>query len=494
MDGPLDQPGSDVVRLASAPIVRGSTLTSSRQRIARIARSALIAAVDVASLVAAAAAAYLIWALPMLGQSSLLYVRLAPLTALFLLGYAAFGLYPGFGLGPVETLRRSTYATTLAFLLLAAFSFALKLPPLYSRVTFTLAFLLSLISVPIGRAMMSRLASRWEWWSEPVVVIGTGDRAASAIRSMEKAHRKDYRPVAILNSEGVEARTEIDSVPIVGGLDCAPRLAALGVRVALLETDRTLSRALVDRLQRHFRHVVLFRESDGLPVEGLQVRHLGDLLGIEYTNNLLMHGNRVAKRALDLIVGTLALVAVAPFIGCAVAIVRLLDGGPVFFWQERAGLDGRRIGVPKIRTMRRDAEKRLEEYLAANPALRQEWDTRFKLADDPRLLPVIGRLFRRFSIDELPQLLTVVTGQMSMVGPRPFPDYHMRHFGPAFVELRQRVRPGITGLWQITVRSAGSTEEQEALDSYYIRNWSVWMDLYILSRTLVAVASGRGAY
>ena len=110
------------------------------------------------------------------------------------------------------------------------------------------------------------------------------------------------------------------------------------------------------------------------------------------------------------------------------------------------------------------------------------------------MIPVLGRLFRRYSIDELPQLWSVVKGDMSLVGPRPFPDYHIKKFSPVFVELRQRVRPGITGLWQITVRSAGTTEEQQVHDSYYIRNWSVWLDFYVLSRTLMAVASGRGAY
>jgi lipopolysaccharide/colanic/teichoic acid biosynthesis glycosyltransferase len=126
--------------------------------------------------------------------------------------------------------------------------------------------------------------------------------------------------------------------------------------------------------------------------------------------------------------------------------------------------------------------------------LRDEWRTRYKLRDDPRLIAGIGKLFRRFSIDELPQLWTVLTGGMSMVGPRPFPDYHLEQFTPEFRELRQRVRPGITGLWQITMRSEGSTDDQEALDSYYLRNWSVWFDLYVLARTILAVASGRGAY
>jgi lipopolysaccharide/colanic/teichoic acid biosynthesis glycosyltransferase len=258
--------------------------------------------------------------------------------------------------------------------------------------------------------------------------------------------------------------------------------------------DPFRERSTVDRLQQDFRHVVLIREYDDLPVEGLQIRTLGSLVGIEYTNNLLLHGNRLLKRVLDVFLALVGLVAAAPVIVCAAALVRLLDGRPAFFVQDRAGLNGRRIAVPKIRTMRREAEKGLEEHLAANPDLREEWEAHYKLKSDPRLIPIIGRFFRRFSVDELPQLWTVLRGDMSVVGPRPFPDYHMRHFSAEFLGLRRRVRPGITGLWQVTVRSAGGTAEQESYDSYYIRNWSAWLDLYILSRTIAAVVSGRGAY
>jgi lipopolysaccharide/colanic/teichoic acid biosynthesis glycosyltransferase len=281
---------------------------------------------------------------------------------------------------------------------------------------------------------------------------------------------------------------------VLGDLDRAPHLGRQGFRVALLETEQIQDRAILDRLHQHFRHVVLLREYDDLPVEGLQVRNLGGLVGIEYTNNLLRHGNQVVKRALDLTIGSLALVIAAPIQALAIGLVKLLDPGPALFKQSRAGLGGRRFTVPKVRTMKRDAEEVLAGHLAANPELQDEWQATFKLRQDPRLIPGLGRLFRRFSIDELPQLWSVLKGDMSLIGPRPFPDYHLARFTPAFQELRQRVRPGITGLWQITVRSDGGVEEQEALDSYYIRNWSVWLDLYILCRTLAAVASGRGAY
>ena len=306
---------------------------------------------------------------------------------------------------------------------------------------------------------MFHLARQWEWWKEPVVVVGTGERAARTIRSIQQAGDFGYRPVAVL-AIGASIDTDIEGVPVVGDLDQAATLAAQGIRVALLETRRAdpfRERSTVDRLQQDFRHVVLIREYDDLPVAGLQIRTLGNLVGIEYTNNLLLHGNRLLKRALDVVLAGLGLIVAAPVIVCAAALVRLLDGGPAFFVQDRAGLDGRRIAVPKIRTMRREAERRLEEYLAANPDLREEWEAHYKLKSDPRLIPIIGRLFRRFSIDELPQLWTVLQGDMSVVGPRPFPDYHMQHFSPAFLELRRRVRPGITGLWQVTVRSAGST-------------------------------------
>ena len=136
----------------------------------------------------------------------------------------------------------------------------------------------------------------------------------------------------------------------------------------------------------------------------------------------------------------------------------------------------------------------LRSTWTANPALRDEWRTSYKLRGDPRLIPGVGRLFRRFSVDELPQLWAVIAGEMSLVGPRPFPDYHLEKFTPAFLELRQRVRLESLACGRSPCAATAAPSEQEAFDTYYIRNWSVWFDLYILGRTIAAVASGRGAY
>jgi lipopolysaccharide/colanic/teichoic acid biosynthesis glycosyltransferase len=271
-------------------------------------------------------------------------------------------------------------------------------------------------------------------------------------------------------------------------------VAASGLRVALIDADYRRSRDLLDELQRHFRHIVLLRPVDELPVEGIQVRNFGGALALEVRSQLLRRRNRLVKRAADLILSGVALTLAAPVIGAAALAVMLASRGPAFFVQEREGLDGRRIRVRKIRTMHADAEQRLAEHLARRPELRREWEQRYKLRDDPRLIPGLGSFLRRFSLDELPQLVNVVAGSMSLVGPRPFPDYHLEQFSPNFRRLRRRARPGITGLWQVTIRSGGTIAEQQAYDTYYIRNWSLWLDLYILGRTLGAVVTGRGAY
>jgi len=157
-------------------------------------------------------------------------------------------------------------------------------------------------------------------------------------------------------------------------------------------------------------------------------------------------------------------------------------------------MSGRRIPVWKLRTMYVDGGDLLENWLENHPEDREQWRRYFKLRHDPRVLPIIGPLLRRTSLDELPQLWNVLRGDMSLVGPRPLPDYHLQRFTPEFRTLRTRVLPGLTGLWQVSARSEGDVGVQEALDTYYIRNWSPWLDLYILARTVTAVLLWRGAY
>ena len=183
-----------------------------------------------------------------------------------------------------------------------------------------------------------------------------------------------------------------------------------------------------------------------------------------------------------------------PLLLLAGAWIKLTSRGPAFYRQQREGFGGEALTVWKLRTMLVNGDSLLEDWFRAHPEDRDHWNLHFKLRRDPRVLPVIGRLLRRTSLDELPQLWSVLKGEMSLVGPRPLADYHTEHLSPEFRKLRTRVLPGLTGLWQISARSDGDLTVLEALDTYYIRNWSLWMDLYIVARTFAAVMSGRGAY
>ncbi|SDY37262.1 Sugar transferase involved in LPS biosynthesis (colanic, teichoic acid) [Jannaschia faecimaris] len=205
-------------------------------------------------------------------------------------------------------------------------------------------------------------------------------------------------------------------------------------------------------------------------------------------------GYLITKRLFDLSIAVPALVVATPVILLASAAIWCADPGPVFYRQTREGQGGRKLRMLKLRTMYCDAEARLETLLKNDPAARAEWESRFKLRHDPRILPFVGRVLRSSSVDELPQLIHVLTGEMSIVGPRPFPEYHLAAMPPSFRARRRKVPPGITGLWQVTARSDCDIAEQQALDERYIDTRSLGVDLKIVLRTFRALFRGRGAY
>lgn len=174
-------------------------------------------------------------------------------------------------------------------------------------------------------------------------------------------------------------------------------------------------------------------------------------------------------------------------------LIRILDGEAAIFRQERVGFNGRSFKAMKFRTMQPEAEELLEQKLQQDFLLKKEWKRNFKLKKDPRVTP-IGRFLRMTSLDELPQLVNVLRGDMSLIGPRPLPAYHYYELSERVRILRDRVRPGMTGLWQVSGRSQVGVEGMERWDTYYVRNWSIWLDAVILFRTFRAVLHKEGAY
>ncbi len=201
----------------------------------------------------------------------------------------------------------------------------------------------------------------------------------------------------------------------------------------------------------------------------------------------------LVKRMIDLISVIVAGGLLAPLLLAIAAAVKLSSRGPVLYGQERIGLGGVPFRMWKFRTMFADAENILEDYLKRDPELKVQWESKRKLDGDPRVIPGIGQFLRKSSFDELPQLWNVFKGEMSLVGPRPLPPYHLDKFDQQFRRYREQAKPGLTGLWQVAGRKDGNPEMYVKWDSYYIQEWSPWLDTAILLRTFKAVISRSGA-
>lgn len=429
------------------------------------------------------------------------YLRCWPLLGLWVVTFGVMGLYRGAGLTarifvtPVEELRRTTVGTTWAFLTVVVVMYGAHGSLFFSRLILPVSWLLALVFVPCGRAILRGVFARRPWWGTEVVVMGSGRSAHRVIRTLQNQPELGLKPVAVLtDTPGV---ADVRGVPVLGGLERAPEVGRqLQIRYCIVALDEDSNKQLFDIHQKYgdaFQHMMIIPQLGGLASLWIVARDVGGLLGLEIRHNLLIPTNRWLKRALDLAVAIPAIVLTTPLTLLAMGFIRLISGRPVLYQQERIGRGGQIIRIRKLRTMHVDAEKRLAELLERDPAARAEWTRYMKLRNDPRILPG-GRLLRRYSIDELPQLWNVIVGEMSLVGPRPLPKYHLDSFPPEFRLLRQQVLPGLTGLWQVSARSEGDLEVQEHLDTYYIRNWSVWLDLYLLARSVRVVLSGRGAY
>jgi Undecaprenyl-phosphate galactose phosphotransferase WbaP len=492
------------VRLAKIPMnptldlfgtrVRGLARAESRAR--PITTALVLAGADAAGLMAAAALATSLWRLanPAAGT----FYGMWSTAPLFLVTYAVLGLYPGVGLSPVEELRRLTGANAIVFLALAGTIFLHKDVATFSRGIFVVKWLLSTALVPLARAGARSLFARRLWWGVPILIFGAGRAAHLVIGALKSQPGLGLKPLACLDDGEHLQRADCAGIEIAGGLADAPAIGrAYRIRHALVAMPSLSAKQLIEVLERRaaaFPHVIIVPDLLGMASLWVTARDLGGVLGLELRQNLLVPLNRRLKRGLDLaLCAVLGLVA-APLVALAALLIKRVNPGPAFYAQDREGEGGSTIRVHKLRTMYLNADALLREHLEHNPAAREEWRRHFKLKNDPRVLPVVGHLLRRTSLDELPQLWNVLRGEMSLVGPRPFPFYHLDQFDGDFRRLRGQVPPGLTGLWQVEARSDGDLAVQEKLDTYYIRNWSLWLDAYILARTVRAVLARSGAY
>lgn len=403
------------------------------------------------------------------------------------------GLYPGYGVAGPERLRRRVLALGAVFAALIGWDYLVQ-DGIWSRGILLITCMLALFALPAINGLMTGALIRLRVWGTPVLVVGPSIEARAMISDLKAHSSIGLIPVGYLGLDAESQKRDVDGVPLVGCAKDVNRFAGGHIRTVLVVRPGRVQDSLHNLVMNlAFPHVILVPSE--LSGQALSVTScdLGWTSGLEIKRNLLILRNRVFKRATDIALGVLLLVFALPLLAVlCVALMAVSRGSPIFS-QVREGHEGRSFRMLKLRTMYSDAEQRLAAHLELSPKATDEWYRHFKLTDDPRILPIFGKMLRRSSLDELPQLINVLKGDMSLVGPRPLPHYHLENLPKASRRMRQKVRPGLTGLWQIEVRSDGDIDLLEFYDSYYIRNWSLWLDINILFRTVTAVLIGKGA-
>ena len=452
---------------------------------------------DIAAVLGARLIALLIWRNinPVVGREQDFGIWLS--AVLFLLAFASFGLYGAKGFSSVEELRRVVLSATVVSLLLTTSTFLSKDMTGYSRGLFVSSFFLVSALVPITRGGLRYFCAAQDWWGVPVLILGAGQTARLVVESLHTQPQIGFKPVACLDDDELK-HGECGGIPVAGPLSLAPEIAKFynihHLMIAMPSLERSDLMLMIERWGATFRRVIVIPNLFGIGTLWVSARDLGGVLGLEVRQNLLIPLNRWVKRGIDIAAALVFGLFALPIVAVAALWIKAVSSGPAFYRQEREGENGEPIRICKLRTMYPNAEDLLLKHLEESEEAREQWGAYCKLRNDPRVLPGIGKILRRTSLDELPQIWSVLIGEMSMVGPRPFPSYHLDRFSAEFRELRSKVTPGLTGLWQVSSRSDGDLKVQESLDIYYIRNWSLWLDLHILARTAGAVILSKGAY
>ena len=489
------------VRLLSGQDVRQnninvwSRLRRSRRRWARQGlRSVALFGADALSVGLSAALTCGVHALTAGRPSTEGALLLGPMWGIGALGFALIGeVFTDITNAPRELKRCTLFG--VAFLLMVGFVMSTtRFVSTDAWRTVFVCWLFSLGTIPLMRAIVRRSLCRYGWWLEPVVVLGSGRLSHSIIDTLRRRPELGLLPVAMYALDR-KRQDQLGGVPVLTHWSRVVAVAeSLGVRRAIVtpEMTRKSARSVFLAQEAEFFDELLVIPDDSALSRLLLSSRASTRSNVPFYPAVAQAGaERTLKRAFDvlgaLLLGFLAL----PLMVVVAIITKLSSKGPVFYGHLRIGQGGRYFRVWKFRSMVSNADAVLKEYLSQDPKARREWEHAQKLRRDPRITP-LGRLLRKTSLDELPQLWNVLVGEMSLVGPRPIITAERHHYGD-HIESYEAVLPGLSGLWQVSGRSDTTYEERVQFDVSYVRNWSIWLDLCILARTVPSMLAGRGA-
>ncbi|MBI3419287.1 MAG: undecaprenyl-phosphate galactose phosphotransferase WbaP [Proteobacteria bacterium] len=385
-----------------------------------------------------------------------------------------------------ETVGHILTVTAIGLMVGGFIQFAAK--NFFSRLWLGLSWGLFAVFLFIGRKLVRQWLEHHGQWQIPALIIGKGPTAQSALNALTQERRMGFRIVGQISSETL---TDLTKPRAWKRLMMAHGAAHLFLALEGSELER--QQAALKAMGRDGLAYSIIPPWLGLPSSTLSPHHfmMQDALLLHDTNRLLLPIPRLIKRSFDLFCAGAGLVVLSP-VFLTVALMIRRDGGPAFYRQPRVGRNSRVFSCYKFRSMRVDADQTLRRHLDDNPEAAAEWQKFQKLKKDPRITP-FGDFIRRTSIDELPQLINVVKGEMSLVGPRPIMQGQEIFYEDDFTYY-ESVRPGITGPWQVSGRNRLTFKERVALEAWYARNWSPWLDIVILMKTIPALMEKGQAF
>ena len=414
------------------------------------------------------------------------YIYIPAILAVF---YAA-DLYPGVMNSPADDVKRLSVCTFFGFFGIALSIFV---EDAEDKIAIAAALVIAVpfatILLPGVREGVRRFFGLFKFWGLPAVIYCSGDSGDILIERFLKNSYLGYRPALIVN-DSIKKAKDFMGVPVLPPSDeLFEAIKKRKIKVAALcgyKSD-------LQEIKKFYRYTIVVSEQLNGTMSGAP--HLRDIAGIvafSSTNYLTKIQSHVAKRAFDLALVIFSLPLTLPVCLITALFVKLTSPGPVLYGHRRVGLNGKEFKCWKFRSMYIDADKQLAKILAENPKMKKQWEKDRKLENDPRVTP-FGKFIRKTSLDELPQLINIFVGQMSFVGPRPVMQDELERYGKK-ADYILSVLPGLSGMWQTSGRSDTAYEDRVTLDVYYIQNWSIWLDIWILIKTVWVVLAGKGAY
>jgi len=423
------------------------------------------------------------------------FITYWPYLPVFILIFLISNLYPGVSLAPAEEMKRLCIGSILAYGGIIMSRFIEKDIWDAINTAFLISCFFSTVILLSARNITHLFLYKTKLGGIPAVIYGAGNTGKFVAECLTKNIRTGYVPVLFLD-DNYSDNNEIMDIPVINDTSLGPEIVRrYNIKMAIVampELDAVSLKNLLNKSVSAFRYNVLIPNFFNISNIWMSVRDFSGILGIETSHKLKLNYNIAIKRIIDILFVFFGGIIILPFLLLIALLIKITSSGPALYKHKRLGKNGMPFYTYKFRTMKEDAEEQLKKILESDPAIREEWEKNHKLKNDPRITAV-GKILRRTSFDEFPQLINIIKGEMSLVGPRPIVYDEIEKYGDDFDRIFS-IKPGLTGLWQVSGRSDTNYRDRISYDIYYLQSWSAWLDFWIILKTFDSIIFGKGAY